>query len=89
MTTLHSLSVLTLPSYFQLCIPCYAPWTSAPSPGRVPPNLEKATKIASKPKVMYWKLYVLYAHSFDVWHIKYLPSTSMKIDFTQITQDLK
>jgi len=48
----HSLSILMIPSNFQLCKTSYMLWASAPSVGTLTPNLEKAKKIVSKPKVM-------------------------------------
>jgi len=61
---LHSILILTLPSYFQLRKTSYMLCTSAPPPGTVNPNLEKATKTVSILKVMQWKLYALYVRSF-------------------------
>ena len=64
MAILYSILILTLPLYFQLCKTSYMFCTSAPPPGTVNPNHEKATKTVSILKVMQWKLYALYVRSF-------------------------
>jgi len=45
MTIRQSLSILMVPSYFELRKTSYMLWASAPFLGTVTPNLEKAEKI--------------------------------------------